>query len=87
MVLCLAWSTGNQYIASGGEDCRYKVWDSQGALIFASSAEDYAITSIDFSPDGQLMAVGGFNMLNLCSGIGVLLNELHIIYTLIALRP
>lgn len=55
------------YLASGGEDCRYKIWDSQGAVIFSSSEEEHAITSISFCHMGQLLAVGGFNMLKLCN--------------------
>lgn len=54
-------------LASGGEDCRYKIWDNQGAIIYSSSEEEYAITSIAFCPNGQSLAVGGFNMLKLCN--------------------
>lgn len=53
-------------LASGGEDCRYKIWDNQGSVIFSSSEEEYAITSVSFCQMGQL-AVGGFNMLKLCN--------------------
>lgn len=70
-VLCLSWSAENQYLASGGDDCRYKVWDSQGSLIYASSTENYSITSVSFDPKGTFLAVGGFNMLKLCHFTGV----------------
>lgn len=71
MVLCMSWSNDTQYIASGGEDCRYKVWDAQGSIVYTSYPEDYAVTAVDFSPNGELLAVGGFNMLKLCNYTGV----------------
>lgn len=70
-VLCLSWSTETQNLASGGDDCRYKIWDSQGSLIYASFVEDYSITSIEFCPKGLFLAVGGFEMLKLCHFNGV----------------
>lgn len=72
MVLCLSWSTDTEYIASGGEDCRYKIWDAQGSLVYNGGyPEDYAVTSVEFSPNGQLLAVGGYNLLKLCNFTGV----------------
>lgn len=82
MVLCLNWSNDTQYLASGGEDCRYKVWDKQGANIYSSIVDDFSITSIEFSPNGQLLAVGGFNMLKLCNFSGVI-NVYFFIYNYI----
>lgn len=70
-VLCLSWSRQSQNLASGGDDCRYKVWDSQGSLIYASLVEDYSITSVEFCPKGLFLAVGGFNMFKLCHFTGV----------------
>uniref|UniRef100_A0A182IK28 Uncharacterized protein n=2 Tax=Anopheles atroparvus TaxID=41427 RepID=A0A182IK28_ANOAO len=70
MVLCLAWSSNTGMIGTGGEDCRYKIWDTQGTNVYTSVADDYAITSIDFCPDGELLAVGGFNMVKLCHYTG-----------------
>lgn len=70
-VLCLSWSEEAQNIASGGDDCQYKIWDSQGSLIYASFVEDHSITSVEFGPKGQYLAVGGFNILKLCHFTGV----------------
>lgn len=71
LVLCLSWSNETQNLVSGGDDCRYKVWDSQGALIFASQVEDFSVTSAEFCPKGLFIAVGGFNVLKLCHFTGV----------------
>ncbi|XP_055918653.1 intraflagellar transport protein 80 homolog [Eupeodes corollae] len=70
LVLCLSWSSQTDLIASGGEDFRYKIWDSQGANIFTSSLEEYAITSIDYNPEKDVFVVGSFNSLKLCNESG-----------------
>lgn len=72
IILCLSWSNETQNLASGGDDCRYKIWDSQGTLIYASFVEDFSITSVEFDPKGLFLAVGGFNMLKLCHFTGVI---------------
>ena len=71
IILCLAWSSSTGMILSGGEDCRYKVWDSYGRPIFSSSHHDHPLTSISWAPSGDLFAVGGFNSLRLCDKYGV----------------
>lgn len=55
---------------SCGEDCRYKVWDSYGRLLYSSAPYDYVITSIAWSPNGEYFAVGAFGMLKLCDKTG-----------------
>ena len=47
-------------IISGGEDCRYRVWDAFGRQLFSAAPQDYPITSLSWSPDGQYFAVGMF---------------------------
>lgn len=71
LVLAISWSPNSELIASAGEDTRYKIWDTQGTNLFTSAPDDYPITTIDFSPDGTMLAVGGFNMLKLCHSTGV----------------
>lgn len=71
LVLALSWSPSAEFLASAGEDMRYKIWDKQGTNIYTSAGDDYPITSVDFSPDGTMLAVGGFNMLKLCHSSGV----------------
>ncbi|XP_067623004.1 intraflagellar transport protein 80 homolog isoform X2 [Eurosta solidaginis] len=70
LVLSLTWSTHSNIIASGGEDFRFKIWDTQGANLFTSSAEEYAITSVCFNSEKDVLLVGSFNMLKLCSSAG-----------------
>ncbi|XP_055685320.1 intraflagellar transport protein 80 homolog [Lutzomyia longipalpis] len=66
LVLCVAWANHSNLLVSGGEDCRYKVWDVQGSNLYTSFPDENPITSIDISPEGDLLAIGGFNMLKLC---------------------
>lgn len=70
LVLKVDWSSVNDRILSGGEDCKYKVWDSFGRLLYSSSSHDYPITSLSWAPDGEVFAVGSFNTLRLCDKTG-----------------
>ncbi|EDW03268.1 GH11144 [Drosophila grimshawi] len=70
LVLSLSWSTQSNIIASGGEDFRFKIWDAQGANLYSSAAEEYAITSVAFNPEKDYLLVGTFNMLKLCHSTG-----------------
>eukprot|EP00227_Mantoniella_beaufortii_P020105 CAMPEP_0197575096 /NCGR_PEP_ID=MMETSP1326-20131121/609_1 /TAXON_ID=1155430 /ORGANISM="Genus nov. species nov., Strain RCC2288" /LENGTH=759 /DNA_ID=CAMNT_0043137801 /DNA_START=154 /DNA_END=2433 /DNA_ORIENTATION=+ len=70
VVLRCDWSALNSTIVSGGEDCRYKVWDCYGRLLYQSAAYDYAITSVAWNPSGDIFAVGSFNALFLCDKTG-----------------
>ncbi|XP_055375927.1 intraflagellar transport protein 80 homolog [Condylostylus longicornis] len=70
LILSLSWSPTLNLIASSGEDLRYKIWDQQGVNIYISQTSDYVITSVEFSPNQDLLAVGGFNVLKLCSSNG-----------------
>ncbi|XP_038671101.1 intraflagellar transport protein 80 homolog isoform X3 [Scyliorhinus canicula] len=71
VILKVDWNAVNDLILSGGEDCKYKVWDSYGRLLYSAQAHDYPITSVAWAPDGQLFAVGSFNTLRLCDKTGV----------------
>ncbi|KAJ8916293.1 hypothetical protein NQ315_016434 [Exocentrus adspersus] len=70
LVLCLAWSAASDILVSGGEDCRYRVWDTHGRQMFSSTLHDHHITSIAWSPAGDLFAVGSYNTLRLCDYSG-----------------
>lgn len=81
LVLAISWSPNSEHIASAGEDTRYKIWDTQGTNLYTSAPDDYPITTLDFSPDGSMLAVGGFNMLKLCHATGVSL-KVSIVFNL-----
>lgn len=70
LILKVSWNSNNNLIVSGAEDCRYKIWDSYGRILYISQANDYPITSVAWAPDGELFAVGSFNTLRLCDKIG-----------------
>uniref|UniRef100_A0A8C7YCK0 Intraflagellar transport 80 homolog (Chlamydomonas) n=1 Tax=Oryzias sinensis TaxID=183150 RepID=A0A8C7YCK0_9TELE len=70
LVLKVDWNSVNSLILSGGEDCKYKVWDSFGRLLHSSSPHDYPVTSLSWAPDGEMFAVGSFNTLRLCDKTG-----------------
>uniref|UniRef100_A0A3Q4BDA6 Uncharacterized protein n=1 Tax=Mola mola TaxID=94237 RepID=A0A3Q4BDA6_MOLML len=70
LVLKVDWNSVNDLILSGGEDCKYKVWDSFGRLLYSSSSHDYPITSLSWAPDGEVFSVGSFNTLRLCDKTG-----------------
>ncbi|XP_069004319.1 intraflagellar transport protein 80 homolog isoform X2 [Embiotoca jacksoni] len=70
VILKVEWNSVNDLILSGGEDCKYKVWDSFGRLLHSSSSHDYPVTSLSWAPDGEVFAVGSFNTLRLCDKTG-----------------
>ncbi|XP_071377336.1 intraflagellar transport protein 80 homolog [Centroberyx affinis] len=70
VILKVDWNSVNDLILSGGEDCKYKVWDSYGRLLYSSASHDYPVTSLSWAPDGELFAMGSFNTLRLCDKTG-----------------
>ncbi|XP_075535899.1 intraflagellar transport protein Oseg5 isoform X2 [Dermacentor variabilis] len=70
LILAVAWNTNNSMVVSGSEDCRYKLWDIFGHILYASQINDYPITSVAWTPDGELFGVGSFNSLRLCDKTG-----------------
>jgi len=70
IVTIVDWSFVNNTILSGGEDCRYKIWDSYGRMLFSSAPLDHVVTSLAWSPTGRHFAVGAFNVLKLCDRTG-----------------
>lgn len=70
IILQVDWSPVTNLIVSGAEDGRYKVWDCYGRQLFGSSPLDHAVTAVRFSPDGEMYAVGSFNILRICDKTG-----------------
>ena len=69
-VLSLDWNAVNGLLVSGGEDCRYRVWDCYGRQLYSSAGVEYSITSVAWAPSGRYFAAGSFNMLRLCDRTG-----------------
>lgn len=70
VILQVDWNPVNAKIVSGGEDRKYKVWDSFGQCLYSSAPHDYPIMAVRWAPDGLLFAVASFNMLRLCDQAG-----------------
>uniref|UniRef100_A0A915MED8 Intraflagellar transport protein 80 homolog n=1 Tax=Meloidogyne javanica TaxID=6303 RepID=A0A915MED8_MELJA len=70
LVTCLGWSAVNDQILTGGEDCRYRLWNGQGRPLWSSSAYAFPISSVAWSHNGTMFAVGSFNLLRLCDKSG-----------------
>ncbi|CAG0895960.1 unnamed protein product [Cyprideis torosa] len=70
LVLKVDWSPAHGLILTAAEDCRYRLWDPYGRMMFNSSQQGYPITAIAWSPDGGAFAVGSFNTLRLCDRAG-----------------
>ncbi|RHY74799.1 hypothetical protein DYB34_009094, partial [Aphanomyces astaci] len=69
-ILCIDWNPINNRVISGGEDRVFRVWDGFGRQLYQSPVCEHVITSIAWSPKGDMFAVGAFNMLRLCDKTG-----------------
>jgi intraflagellar transport protein 80 len=69
-VLSASWSAMTNLIVTGGEDGMFKVWDAYGRNLFTSLAGEYPVTSVAFSPDGEMFAVGSFMSIRVCDKSG-----------------
>uniref|UniRef100_A0A8R1DXP0 WD_REPEATS_REGION domain-containing protein n=2 Tax=Caenorhabditis japonica TaxID=281687 RepID=A0A8R1DXP0_CAEJA len=70
IILSCDWNPTAGLIVTGGEDCKFKVWDVFGQILFNSSVHDFPITTIAWNIDGSLFAVGSHNILRLCDRSG-----------------
>ncbi|VDM17217.1 unnamed protein product [Hydatigera taeniaeformis] len=70
LILKVDWNPINDLLISGGEDCRYKVWDSFGRLLFSSQMHEYPISALAWKPTGDQFVIGSYNFLQLCDKLG-----------------
>ncbi|KAI5705513.1 hypothetical protein M8J75_015860 [Diaphorina citri] len=70
LILKVAWCSSSDLILSGGEDCKYKVWDTDGRQLYTSLTHDHPISSLAWAPGGDMFAVGSYNTLRLCDKVG-----------------
>ncbi|CAH0390295.1 unnamed protein product [Bemisia tabaci] len=70
LILKVSWSSVNSLIVSGGEDCKYKIWDVYGRQMFSSVVQDYPVMSLAWSSNGEVFAVGFHNAIRLCDKAG-----------------
>ena len=70
VVLCADWSRMSNHIVTGGEDGAYKVWDIYGRNLYSSQIGEHPVTSVTFSPDGEMIAIGSFQSIRVCDKTG-----------------
>ncbi|CAH0726155.1 unnamed protein product, partial [Brenthis ino] len=70
IILCVAWNANNNLILSGSEDGYSKIWDSFGQQISVSVKHDQPITSVSWSPAGDMYIIGSYNLIRLCNANG-----------------
>mmetsp|Transcript_40835 Transcript_40835/g.96743 ORF Transcript_40835/g.96743 Transcript_40835/m.96743 type:complete len:767 (+) Transcript_40835:180-2480(+) len=78
VVLAVDWNSVNNLIVTGGEDRKYKVWDSFGRAIFQSKPLEFSVTAVAWSISGELFAVGLYNSLRLCDRTGWSYSREHV---------
>ncbi|KAF9413201.1 hypothetical protein HW555_008481 [Spodoptera exigua] len=70
LILCVAWNANNNLILSGSEDGYSKIWDTFGQQISVSVKHDQPITSVSWSPAGDMFVLGSYNLIRLCNSNG-----------------
>lgn len=75
VILKVDWSAVTDQIISGGEDCRYKVWDNLGRLLYQSAPLLSVVTAVAWSPASEVFAVGACDTLLLCHASGWLCSK------------
>jgi intraflagellar transport protein 80 len=60
----------HQYHHHGNDPRRLQVWDAYGRQLYQSAALEQVITAVAWRPNGELFAVGAFNIIRLCDKTG-----------------
>ncbi|KAG6457329.1 hypothetical protein O3G_MSEX010242 [Manduca sexta] len=70
LILRVAWNANNNLIISGAEDGFCKIWDTFGQQIAVSVKHDQPITSLSWSPAGDMFIIGSYSLIRLCNPNG-----------------
>lgn len=73
IIVSIHWSVITALILSAGEDGKVKMWDNTGRLLY-STQHSSALTSVAWSPDGELFAISTFNSIRLHTASGMCLS-------------
>jgi len=69
-VLTVDWSNQSKRILCGGEDSRFRLFDSSGVLLYTSPLHDYTISSVAWNSSGSHFLVSCHNRIELCDKSG-----------------
>ena len=65
-------------IVSVGEDCKYKLWDKFGKLLYSSNKFSDSPQSVIWHPSGSYFVVGLYDRMLLCNSSGHLLSSTYL---------
>jgi intraflagellar transport protein 80 len=66
VILDVDWSNKSGLIICGGEDCKFRVFDSLGVALFVSETMNHPATSVAWLPTGEAFVVGSFDTIYFC---------------------
>lgn len=74
-ILVVDWNNALDLILCGGEDCKYRVFDSTGVCLFVSQQLMNPITSAVWMLSGEAFAVGSYSTIHFCDKEGLRSNR------------